>query len=263
MFLVALTRWGRPLEEELVPLGRLLGLAPYDVRLRAGGPLPVVLSVGGGRDAAGRLLRALRRRGHGAVACDMDRAAALLAGRVEPRDFLLGEESLTLADIAVEIPYRNIAALVLATSSREQIGKSVTKQRKLSLTRAAVTGGLALTKKVKKEVRHRQEMRERVLYLFRLPPSSPYLLVESRLRYAGLGELMVSTRAENFVSLVNILRARAPGAFFDDRLVTAPRKRGLVAISGGMESTMESYSNTPENDLAAYLLLAAHLQKQL
>ena len=43
MYVVAITRWGAGLEEELQPLAELLGLTAYDARLRLRGPLPVIL----------------------------------------------------------------------------------------------------------------------------------------------------------------------------------------------------------------------------
>ena len=73
MYVVAITRWAQPLEQEAVVLAPLLGMAAYDLKLRLAGPLPAVFARAPELARARELLAALRARGHGAVACDLAR----------------------------------------------------------------------------------------------------------------------------------------------------------------------------------------------
>jgi hypothetical protein len=73
VFVVAITRWARPLEEELVELAAIVGEVPYDLRLRLAGTLPAIFGRTSDRQEAIERLGMLRGRGHGAVACDVDR----------------------------------------------------------------------------------------------------------------------------------------------------------------------------------------------
>ena len=72
MHVVAVTRWGLPLEEELPELAARLGVLAYDLRLRLAGGLPALfVRVEDGTEAAGHVTF-LRARGHGAVVCDAE-----------------------------------------------------------------------------------------------------------------------------------------------------------------------------------------------
>ena len=73
MYLVAITRWAAPLDEEIGHLARITGVAAPDLRMRLNGQLPVFLMDGADAKAAEELLRAVSGRGHGCVASDTDR----------------------------------------------------------------------------------------------------------------------------------------------------------------------------------------------
>src|SRR5262245_61440365 len=98
-YLVAITRWadGRMLDAELPLLAELLGLQPYDARLRLSAPLPIVLAHGAEVTIAQAWVAALRGRGHGVVACDAgtvpSEESALIA-----RGFELQQQALVITD---------------------------------------------------------------------------------------------------------------------------------------------------------------------
>ena len=72
MHVVAVTRWGSPLQGELPELAARLGMVAYDLRLRLAGVLPAVFAqVEEKMEAAGHV-EFLRARGHGAIACDAE-----------------------------------------------------------------------------------------------------------------------------------------------------------------------------------------------
>jgi hypothetical protein len=261
--LVAVTRWARPPEQELVALAPLFGVTPYDLRLRLLGPLPVVAAQGLDAQAAAGLLQALRARGHGALACDQ---ASIPRGNElgEPRDFSLEPDALVLAPpCAVRLGYAGLEALVLATRIQAESSTTAVSKKGISVARALATGGLSVRSKKTKNVREQEEIRELVLYLYAQGQPSPFRLCESSLRYGQLAELMAPTRGQNFQALVAILRERGGTAWFDDRMVTQTRKPSLVGASIGTKQLTESQSNAIEIDLAAHLLVLAHREQQL
>jgi hypothetical protein len=263
IFVVALTKWANPPAEELQALAQMLGVAAYDLRLRVMGPLPVVLARGLAGDAARELLASLRGRGHGAVACELSSVMSS-ESMIEPRDFRLDKSAfVVLGPQACELPYDEIVALLPATHTVSESQSTTKTKKKFSISRAALSGGLVSSRKVSKEIRSHTEEREQVLYVFGRSASRRIILRETRLRYTGLGDLMCATRGENFTALATILKARATGAFIDNRLVKNPRKGGLAGVSGGVTRMVATRSNATENDLAAHLLVIAYIQNQI
>ena len=153
--------------------------------------------------------------------------------------------------------------MVSATRVSAETTTSETTRRKVSLGRAAMTGGLMATKKKTTIKSNREETREQVLYLYRKEGRTPLLLCEHALRYANLEEFMCPTSAENFAALVTILKARAPSAIFDDRLAGVVRKSTLAQVAGSAKDRVTVHSNASELDLAAHLVVMGHLQQQI
>lgn len=264
MYVVAVTRWARPLEQEVGALSPLLGMAPYDLKLRLGGPLPVLFAREPDAARARQLLATLRGRGHGAVACDVARVADS-AEMTCPRTYAF--EPAAFAGESPEwgrreMPYAEVAGLIHASAATFEQTSSVTKQRKFSLGRAALTGGIAMRKTTTTEKRSQAEEREQVLYVIRNDARDPWLLRESRLRHLGLGDRIRPTSAENFATLVELLRERAPQALYDDALRRRPRKADGVSVSGTTAHKVTEVSNASETDLAVHLIVVAHLTGQ-
>jgi hypothetical protein len=263
--LVAITRWGTPFEQELAPLAALLRIAPYDLRLRLAGPIPVVIAGQLDAESATRLTETLRGRGHGAVACDLDRLVAS-ESMDSPRDFSLEGATLRTRDPGQgerSLACAGLEAMLRAALVQDLEATTATTTKKFSAGRALATGGLVRSKKVSKESRSFSSEREELLYVFPAPPQKPLLLRELRLHYLGLGPVLAPTTSENFQSLVVILRQRAPQAFYDERLALHPRKRSTLTVTGSLGDKLAAVSNQAENDLAAHLLLEAHRQDQL
>ncbi len=265
MYVVAITRWARPAEQEVAALAPLSTLAVYDLRLRLAGPLPVVFERVADAERARQLLGALRQRGHGAVACDL----TCVPGSEQltsPRSYELAADAFVALDPAWGrrlMPYGDLLALIRANSASIEQSSSMTKQKKLSLGRAAMTGGLVMRKTSTTDERATTEEREQVLYLIRKTGRDPMLLRERHLRHQGLGEQVKPTSLENFASLVVVLRQRAPQVLYDDRLATHRRKTSITSLAGSAAHQVTSSSNASENDLAAHLIAVAHLKGQL
>jgi hypothetical protein len=268
MFVVAVTRWAGPLDPVIPQLSPLLGLTPYETRLRLAGPLPVVLGRRFDPAAAERLVTLLRRGGHRLVARTLE-SVGFADALLQPRDLVLEGAALKVRELdpgrpPLPLPYGEILGLVRAVCVQEEQHRTTETKKKFSPGRAVATGGLMMRKK---ETLHRLETageREQLLYLFSLG-APPVLLRELRLRYAsaGLGQRLSATTGENFATLVRLLRERAPGAFFDERLALQPRRGSLTAAGGNALHQVEASSNQAEVDLTAHLLVQAHLEGQL
>ncbi|MBW1806565.1 MAG: hypothetical protein JRJ19_06555 [Deltaproteobacteria bacterium] len=263
MFIVAVTRWARPFDQELATLAPILNIGQYDLRLRLAGPLPVVVAQRLEEDFAKKILAVLVERGHGALACD----ASQVSGSEEmftPRIFAFESMSFVILDKEQrQVPFADILALIQATCSISDTKASTSKKKKFSLTRTAMTGGLVRSKKVSKESRVESVERQQVLYVFQRTGQNPIFLSESRLQYSGLGDKMKAASPENFSSLVTLLREQAPAAFYDDRLARQPRASGQIRVSGSAKDRKIVQSNASENDLAVHLIVQAHLLQQL
>jgi hypothetical protein len=254
--IVALTALRSSVEEEAPRLAADLGTTPYDTGLLLRSPPPVLLLRTDDRARALTLLTRLRERGHEAVACD---AAAVVAaddmfhGRA-PRFEVDALEVTAGSGEAERVAWVDVVALVRAMhrTRTEHVEKS--SERKFSLGRAAMSGGVLLTKSVTQTTKHASEEREQVLYVFRRG-GSPLFFTQSRTRYEGLGADLRPSQIENFSTLIRLLRERAPNAVYDERLL-APRP-GLDRVRVGAVSGSVSASSSDGIDLLAHLIALA------
>lgn len=274
MFLVALTRWGPPgsagrspgaeqLASEVGALAPLLGVGAYELRLALSAPTPVVLLQTQDAERARALLAFLRGRGHGAVACD--RASVRSADdMLQPKSFALEPGALVLespGSAPFRLGHADVLALILATHVRDEESTREHREKKLSLGRAALTGGLVRSKTTSVTERSSTQESERVLYVLSRGGSGHVLFRETRLHYTGLGSRMGKSTTESFTTLVGVLRQELPGAAFDDRLLKQ-RAGGSLQLSRTSSSSTVTTSNAREVDVAVHLLAVAFLQGQ-
>lgn len=275
MYLIALTRWGPPglspprptpelLAAEVSALTPLLGMGVYELRLALSGPLPLVLLETEDADRARSLLASLRGRGHGAVACD-DASVTSSADMLRPKSFVFEPGVITFETpgaAPMRVNPEEVLGLVVATHAREEDSDREVREKKLSLGRAAMTGGLVRSKT--KTVTERASTREseRVLYLLNRSGSGHVLLRETRLHYSGLGARKGHSAIESFSTLIAALREHAPLAFHDERLLRQ-RAGGSIQVSRTSTSRTVTTSNEREVDVAVHLLAVAFLQAQI
>jgi hypothetical protein len=254
--IVALTALRGSVEDEAPRLATDLGSTPYDTALLLRSPPPVPLLRTEDRARALALLGRLRERGHEAVACDTAAVVAAEAMR-EVRAFRLEPDALIVPAPTSEperVAWGDVIALVRAMhrTRTEHVEKSA--ERKFSFGRAAMSGGVLLTKTVTNATKHTNEEREQVLYVFRRG-AVPLLATQSRTRYDGLGADLRPSQIENFSTLIRTLRERAPDAIYDERLL-APRP-GLDRVRAGAASGSVSASSSEAIDLLAHLIALA------
>jgi hypothetical protein len=253
--IVALMALRTTVEAEAPPLAADLGSTAYETALLLRAPSPVPLLRTADRARALDLLGKLRARGHDAVACDA--SAVVSADAMLPvRSFRFEEDAFVVVGAPggeERVPAGDLLALVRAVhrTRTDQIEK--TDERKLSLGRAAMSGGLLMTKTVTSTKTQSTEERDQVLYVFRRG-GAPLLMSQSRARYDGLGPQLRPSQLENFVTVVRLLRERAPEAPYDERLLAPrPQLERVRAGAGGHVSA----SSSDGVDLLAHLVALA------
>lgn len=265
MHVVAVTRWGSPLQEELPELAARLGMVAYDLRLRLTSGLPAVFArVEDGMEAAGHV-EFLRARGHGAVACDAE-AVPGPEDQLVPVDFETTANALhgiSTQGRRFELPYKEILAMVQVACVTSTEHRLTTQEKKFAPGRALLSGGLVLRKKVDRVDKTVTQEQEQMIYMFCRSHPAPCVWKELTLRYEGLGDQRQLTTAQNFATLSKRLRTLAPHAFHDQRLLTHKRRADISVFAGSARERRLETSNARENDLAAFLLVRGYLEGQL
>lgn len=241
------------MDAEAVALGRDLDVTPYEARLTLAQGTPTILCTTADEARALELVARVRGRGH--VAILVNAAAVVPAHAMVPmRHFRLEGTSIRVDDRPSQaLPYEEIGALIAAVHSLHTTTESETHDRKLSLGRAVLTGGLVMTKTVSRETRTETSEREPVLYVFPRSGAVPWLLRERGTLWAGHGAAVSPTSTANFKLTVQKLRERSPGAMYDDRLVSRRGAAERIA-SAGMGGGSTTWSSGAAIDLLAHVL---------
>jgi len=229
MHVVVIDGWQEASGELAVALASALGTTVYEARQRLIGGPPAVAACCAGSQPAREVAAKLRDGGFRGFVVD----ASVLHAAGEPvavRRFLPDERGLALQTgdgQGGDVAYADIELLVRVSRITAQTAVTATSERRLSLGRAALTGGVAATKKVKKEEEVTTEEREEVLYLF-AADRPPLAFAEKGLDFSGLGAQMQPSRERNFLFLVSELRRRAAGALYDERLLRRAAQAHLL-----------------------------------
>jgi len=254
VFVVAICELKTRPEIEAQALARDLGGTAYEHQMHLVGGLPATVLTTIDRELAERTLAAVRRRGHGAVACD---ASAVVPSEhmVDLRRFRL-EHDAVLAEgpRPQRLPASDVLALLRATHRTDMESREQVKGKQLSMGRALVTGGLVMSKSVKNEQRSRTSDVQQVLYIFRASGETPWLLRERGTHFGTLGSAMGPSSMQNFVTTIGRLRELAPAAAYDERLLALRRAPGPPVKSGSFGVESVSTSSASALDLAAHLL---------
>jgi hypothetical protein len=241
MHLVAIGKLHGSVDAAIRPLADDLGTTPYELRLLLNAGLPAVALATVDETRARAAFAAIARLGHTPLACQ--RGDVVPSTRMTLlRDFELTRDGLVpQAGSSDRLPYGDIAAILRATHQSTTETMQEVKERKLRPVMAIATGGLVMSKTTKREVAVRTESREQGAYIFRRSGQSPWLLRERSARYGGLGADLRPTSLDNFATTLRRLRENAPGAAYDERLLSCRPIRG---VAEGIEAT----------DLLAHLL---------
>ena len=222
MHLVAVHHWQQ--EEAVVTeaIATALNILVFEARQKITGGGPVVIANFADQSQAAELATKLTHEGVPALVID----TRLVRGnnrRQHTRSFELGAEALqveTLSGEPLKIGYETIQLLLIASCSTGQIQTSeTTTQRKFSLGKTLLAGGIPMTKKIKTTETTSSEERDKTLWLY-TSTGETLVFTRNAMDYSGLGEVRQITCDLNFNYLLKDLQRLAPQAHYNDRLLT-------------------------------------------
>jgi hypothetical protein len=254
MHVVAIAALATSIDTEATALAPDLGLTAYETRLLLVSGTPAIVRRTAEGTAAIDLAAKLRSRGHGVVVCDDSDVvpSSAMIGMRRPR---IGSTALSLDDRAESVlPFDDVLAFIAARHRHRTETSKAMSERKFSPSRALISGGLVTTATVKSEAETATDVRQHVLYIFRRSGTTPWILRDAGSDWSGLGRPLAPTSIENFKLAVAILRERAPGAVYDERLLLRKATPERVATSGTAGSRTVKTSSAGGMDLLAHLL---------
>jgi hypothetical protein len=209
----------------------LCGLTPMEVGTRCAGALPRILVRQAGEDEARRQAAGLGALGFLAFAADA-RQVDGDAQRVVARQLEWTDAGCAVMDgrgTRHDCPFAGIVLIQAGfrTATLSEIVKST--ERKFSMGKALLSGGLALTRKVETVSEQVTSTRETFILVQRRPDQPAIILYESRLGFQCLGADLRHTRQLNLKALLERLRAQVP-APVDDRAAQPAFLRGLPRL---------------------------------
>ncbi len=230
----------------------LCGLTVMEVRARCGGTLPRILVRQAPEEEAQRLVVGLGDLGFRAFAADA-RQVPGDAQRILPRQLEWEHGGFTVTDgrgARHSCPFASIRLLQtgVRTDSHTEVVKS--KERKFSMSKALMTGGLSFSTTVETSSKQVTLSRETFILVVREASLPAIMLYESRLGFQCLGADLKPTRYLNLKALLERLRAQVD-APVDDRTAQTAFLRGLPQLG------------VDEVDLGLYLVQKALEAKPL
>ena len=231
MYLVVLHDW--KMEEGAVAkvIAEKLGTVAFEARQKISGGSPVVIATFADKDHARALVASLTQEDLPAFMIDKEEVRKHHSACYVHR-FVLEEEALKVESRdgeCCEIEYGTIDLLLVAVCKAGEIQTTGTEtNRKFSLGKTLLAGGLPMTKQVKTEKIVTVEERDESLWLY-THDRALFIFDRPVMNYDGLGEAMQFTRDLNFNHLKNELKRLAPRARFDNRLI---KRAAMIRLIG-------------------------------
>jgi len=253
MHIVVIHDWQAENPELVQALAAALGITPYEVRQRMIGDGPAVVACFADPQQAGSMADSLPRSRVETLLVDTETVrnttARLLVRRFELKGRCLRIEASN--GQTAEIDYEDIDLLLTGTRIFGQSEAKTVIERKFSLGKTLLSGGIPMTKTVKHQEEVSTEERENILCLY-ARERPPLVFSQSNMSYDGFGTAMKLSRELNFAFLKSELRRLCPAAGHDDRLLN---RLGQVRLLGP--------TLNPENNLdLAFDILARVLLKR-
>lgn len=258
LFVVAIYGWREETEEIAQVLAGALGITAFESRQRLIGGGPSVVASFADQQQARELAEEVSRSGIKTLIVD--------AAPVRLRDCFVIVRRFEFAERELKIetdngqhetrPYAKMELLLTATSV---IGVSETKtvvEKKFSLGKTLLSGGLAMTKKVERQEDVSSEESEQLLYLYSHDlPTAVFGL--NNLNYDCFGAEMKLSRNLNFAHLLSQLRQHATDALFDERLLSRANQTRLLGSVQGRAASLDLAA-----EILARCLMANHEHKE-
>jgi hypothetical protein len=213
---IAIGEIARPIEEEAAALAPILGISAWDVRMALTGTLPAIALRTWSLEQAQRAMTGLAARGVRALLADTSEVTPS-ERMIAVHRFTLEEEGLRARERGPLLPFSAIDTLVRVSS----IGSV----QRTEVERDMEPSASSSRPLVEREHTRSEREREQSLYLFRRDGATPWILRAREARYLGLGAARRLTVFENFLATIEVLRAKAPHARYDDRFHHRPLTR--------------------------------------
>lgn len=230
MHVVVIHGWQEETAELAQSLAVALGITVFEARQRLIGGGPAVVASFADSHQAEALAAKLNQGGMATLVIDAA-AVGSGSGHFVVRRFELGERLLRIETVdgrSAEIAYGEIDLLLPGTRIAGQAESMTVTERKFSLGRTILSGGIPMTRKVERQEEVTTEDRTRLLYLY--AGNRPQVVFsQSGMTYDGLGASMKMSQELNFAFLTSELRRLSPGAVYDDRLLN---RAGQVRLLG-------------------------------
>jgi hypothetical protein len=240
MFVVAIYGWREETPEMAQVLAGTLGIMVFEARQRLIGGGPSVVASFADLLQARALAEKVSSCGIKAFIVDAttvrQRGGFFIVRRFTFEDRVLKIE--THNGQQETIPYAEIELLLTGTSV---VGSSETKtivEKKFSLGKTLLAGGIPMTKKVERQEEVSSEESEQVLYLYGHDRPTA-IFSQNGMNYDGFGAEMKLSRKLNFSHLISQLRLHASGAAFDDRLLNKISQVRLLGPAQGREASLD------------------------
>jgi hypothetical protein len=260
MQLVALVRRPDRLDDAADAFAGATGLTLAEARMRLA-PEPPALLARLEPAAAEALVAALRAAGVAVLAVPLRCPAD--EDRLSVQRFGLEPARLTLTSRAgetLEAPWPEVLAVLRGLRAERTEVERTESTKKLSLGRAALTGGLVFTKTSNTRVRSSTDRTEQVILLY-LRDGRAATLAEHELQFTSLGAGMQPSSTANMIELARRLREGAKGAFHDDRLLRLGR-RPIPFVLGSDARSDTGTAVTVRSDTAGILDVLAEVMRR-
>ena len=241
MYVVVIPGWKEEATELAQAISGAFGITVFEARQRMIGGGPTVLASFADPQQALALVKKLNQNGIATMVVDAT-AIRGRAGYFIVRRFELNESSLCIETAdrqRAEILYGEIDALLPATSIVEYSETKTITERKFSLGKTMLAGGIPMSKKVEYQKEVATEERGKVLYLYASRQQQPAVLSQDGMTYDGLGAAMKLSRELNFTYLISELRRLSPEAAYDDRLLKRVGQTRLLGPALNPETNLD------------------------
>jgi len=231
MYLVIVRNWQKEPAEVAQIIADVLGILVFEARQKITGGFPVTVATFSDQQQAQKIATQLSDK----------KIATLIIDTVTLRNeqqlfqvsqFKLEPHALLVESIEGEqlhIDYSKIDLLLAATCSDGQIETiKTTTQRKFSMKKTLLTGGIPMTKKVKTTEIVKNADREKILWLYS-DKSDVVIFNRGNINYVGLGDARQLTRELNFTHMQQEILRLTPHLYYDERLL---KRASLVNLLG-------------------------------
>ncbi len=255
MYLVAIHQWQQETTEVAEIVAAALNILVFEARQKVIGGEPVVIASFADQNQAEELAIKITDAGIPAWVIDTLKVRNNNLQQHVSR-FELGAQTLqveTSTGESLEIDYKTIDLLLIAIGGVGQIETTnTTVQRKFSLGKTLLSGGIPMTKKVKTTETLATEERDKTFWLY-TRSGETLIFTCNAMNYTGLGEARQITLDLNFTYLLKELQRLAPQAHYNDQLLT---RVGQAQMLGQVLN--------PESDLdLAFAILSQSLRNTL